>query len=1338
MSSTLKLGKVKFYDPNKDFGFIRDLHVASYVEKRNDYYFNRRIADQENYATDDYVLLTFTADDKRPLEVALKRVQALQHTGLDDADLSDIIDSVPDAAERSAIASYMQLTQPWRLGRVDFFDTKKGFGFTRALRPIGEERETDLYMHESDVAGEVGDGDLVWFKAIPSRTRNSGLQAVSVSREGPAGDHTDAVVDELVAIEQEMIRSSDGKPLLSLNTLAIYLRALPDRATLAFVSSVAETEGFSPFTTVKSRSGRAFKRTSLIQRLWRMATEALDESSEVWPDLTSELRALLDEAYEQAASADQDSWFSYWKRGWMSTFPVEAILSLVRDEGIPASDELDNAQWVTVAERIVPLLLDSIQAAATEAPKTANGISRAIRQTAGLLNRCEAAWDSIPADDDPPVAAALAYDAEWLRQQEETLQELIQSALSAGVVAPYEVFLLNEENVCTISLPFEAYDQMYADKRSDWRNAFRKAPGAYVSHALETLVAPALDKSSDTSEFKWWANALADRAALQLPDDPSPEKVRSVLLLGRETNEELVHAHQQLQQLFAEHASPVELLELYRFGYTLHFPADWVGQNISDIDREVLEDIYELSSKYDDGVRERLQQLFAEYASPPELLELYRFGYVRQFPADWVYQNIGDIGRETLEGVFEQSSEEDDEVDVYRLLDRRLEVLVHTAGSLNAETPDEPSSEMVEDTGWVFRQADRFLPESRVKELWERFFRRKGLGALHSLCVLHEKYAWRALFPDDERFYELFVLALNVIQVTSWTHHRGVIDKAYGALEEAQRKKLDEEVSGVSVTLRSTVELLRWLDGAEAYYSLGLLTTSLHTLEDVGQLKALRKLFHLHEKGQTTISREVLYRLSRHLFTGSSSHGKPGQPLAYSVEVAIQILIRLYDGRDLVKVRDLIEIARTNVADNPKRRLSIKGIFNACEGRMEKKWDWSNQVGEIKEFNQGNRRFYEISFAYDPDLVEAVRKIPGRRYEPDEKVWICPADREEARGAVEQFAAEHSFFIDGLDGKHYSNNPHLCALTRGEVPTGVTFCEGRKAKKRDTYTGWSFWWCRNRPCYESCHGPNESWEAYTVTDFARILELPWSGTDRDPDDPANERFMGYVNRANELLEKLYCYSCDEMLAPRTSSNYGHYRITEFYCDTHDCPEKEETVYLHHCLNGKCRSIIDSRESCQCPNGWYICTNLECGCCCSTATYERREANLQQVRRPIPATLARQVHERAGHQERAQHFCYKCGSEMDEVKKDVFVCPSDGVSYDTARMNFDRGYRRLKDGKSNGGYTPELTITVTATSSKVNDPASRSHGSTGKADTSTSSPQGGGQDPNWPPPIEAYE
>lgn len=72
--------------------------------------------------------------------------------------------------------------------------------------------------------------------------------------------------------------------------------------------------------------------------------------------------------------------------------------------------------------------------------------------------------------------------------------------------------------------------------------------------------------------------------------------------------------------------------------------------------------------------------------------------------------------------------------------------------------------------------------------------------------------------------------------------------------------------------------------------------------------------------------------------------------------------------------------------------------------------------------------FFRIAFHYNPYLIEAVKQLPGRRFDPVNKCWIVPVSHE---SAVRRFAAINNFaFASDVADETYSSIPALPELTR--------------------------------------------------------------------------------------------------------------------------------------------------------------------------------------------------------------------------------------------------------------------------------------------------------------------
>jgi len=475
-------------------------------------------------------------------------------------------------------------------------------------------------------------------------------------------------------------------------------------------------------------------------------------------------------------------------------------------------------------------------------------------------------------------------------------------------------------------------------------------------------------------------------------------------------------------------------------------------------------------------------------------------------------------------------------------------------------------------------------------------------------------------------------------------------------------------------------KLALWLEGISTKFSFDEFKSSLVFLSSDHQIRFLKKLFWLADTNKFDLTVEKLSQLTRidfDIYTLNQEHN-PDVPLDISVDIIIEALKSFSENQKFLFDSDLLTIVFKDLTLDKTHKFKIKGLFEECPGRYEAEFNW-NRNGEVRKIYFGNNRFYyAIDFEFDEGLVEKARKLPGKRWNPNEKHWGVPSKYEEQ---VMQFAHENRFFID-FEGSNYANNPHLAELKRTDVPNGITFCEGRLAKKKHQIFNREFWWCANQPCFSNCETlhETENWKEYTLLDFLTILGFDSNDGNRIGDHIEKGKyyqFISTINRFNRLLERMYCEECGHILFPIEDSHFAHHRVVRFRCENTNCSQLHKEIYLHHCLNGKCNAIIDSRKSKKCTNGLYICSNENCGCCCSHEMMNRRLSNLQTTGGYIYENLINAVENKLGHLERAEHYCYKCGQLMDEVGDDIFYCQSCSIEYDVSKNNFKRSHRHLK-------------------------------------------------------------
>lgn len=228
------------------------------------------------------------------------------------------------------------------------------------------------------------------------------------------------------------------------------------------------------------------------------------------------------------------------------------------------------------------------------------------------------------------------------------------------------------------------------------------------------------------------------------------------------------------------------------------------------------------------------------------------------------------------------------------------------------------------------------------------------------------------------------------------------------------------------------------------------------------------------------------------------------------------------------------------------------------------------------------------------------------------------------------------------------------------------FCECRMSDKLDYEYGVAFNWCNNKPCF--CPPiryklPYE-WEYYTLLDFMRILDIPTDCRNREGKIIKYGYyiiFSSYLKSFAKFYEHLKCRSCGDLMSPTSISNYAYRAVTKFVCSNEQCDEKWKLVYLNHCFNRpKCDTIIDSRDSKQCPNGHYICP--VCGACCSTEKTRQRIYNLEMNGICVSEKETEFVRLDLGHWEKKIFYCHKCGELMESNSDNTYLCKKCKTKY----------------------------------------------------------------------------
>ena len=593
----------------------------------------------------------------------------------------------------------------------------------------------------------------------------------------------------------------------------------------------------------------------------------------------------------------------------------------------------------------------------------------------------------------------------------------------------------------------------------------------------------------------------------------------------------------------------------------------------------------------------------------------------------------------------------------------------------------------------LFEKFDKYIFESLEEEEYFGYWRCKK-GRITPLAYLSEHFNHKEeLYSEIENWIKSDVISsnqakdilLSIIKSNNKINNRYDFYTLYYAVRYIV--KLDINTNTLTQLQDPNVSLILWHFKKVEEFDFETLKGKFIYFKPEDQVYIFKRLFYLKHKGQIKFDLERLDEILRDDVDLHLTNEKFDNDfvLDISTHIIIECLKSYVESGNFVFESDLI---LKDLIKNSNRKFEIKDYFDKCEGRLTPNWNLNTSERRIKkvktESNGKTYEFFKVEFKYNEDIVNDIRKISRKKYHPEKKYWGVFLNCELE---LLEFAKKHRFFIELPDDKHYSNNTHLAEFTRNviknkriisekNIPSGIVYCEGRKANKKDYIFKKEFWWCCGQECLgNSCtiHVKQEFeanvstknkdiWERYTLLDFLYILNINVdenNGLDHIKDGDYF-KFLGHINAFNRLLERLYCEECNNLLYPKKTSHFALYTVNRFYCIEETCSKKDKEVYLSQCLYGECKTIIDSRVSKRCGNGLFICHN--CGTCCSTESFVRRLKNLVKVGGYINPQLVYNIKHKKGHLEKKEYYCYKCSGMMTEISNKIYQCSECNVKY----------------------------------------------------------------------------
>ncbi len=563
---------------------------------------------------------------------------------------------------------------------------------------------------------------------------------------------------------------------------------------------------------------------------------------------------------------------------------------------------------------------------------------------------------------------------------------------------------------------------------------------------------------------------------------------------------------------------------------------------------------------------------------------------------------------------------------------------------------------------------NKLLPDVSVyKAIAEKFIRNRNKIDLLEILLQRLQLLHTVSVDDRPSFYNKY-----------WTIHTlFFLDQSPERSKYSLITVNHELIHTISAINNQFYELILWSFDFIQEFEFASLREKFIYFSPKDQLYLFRKLIWLKSNGNINISIDDLQSIKRISYDIYKINEKLNNDIGLdlTIDLVITCLYNFNKDHSFYFERNIFNILFANTEKYPTYTFQIKEIFETCKGRSTPKFKrrtlhdsyytiiracYADDNAEDVEYVTGNEiedpeidNNFIVKFPYDETMVSDIKRIPGARWDKEEKYWTIPSSSETQ---LIEFGRERDFTFK-ITNNSFRDNYHFVRHERKEVPTGITFCEGRLANKKDDLSGKDFYWCCNNKCHdlsETKH-ENDTWENYNFLDICRIFNLNVDEHKHDEVILNGEyyKLTGQINRFNRLLSRMHCLDCNHLLHPVESSEFAFYRVIRFHCQNSRCNNRS-IIYLHHCFNGKCNSIIDSRVSKQCSNKWYICET--CTSCCSHRSNATRLKNLETTGGYIHPELKRQVDTHAGHWEKNQHFCYRDSSQMIDEGTNQFKCP----------------------------------------------------------------------------------
>lgn len=235
--------------------------------------------------------------------------------------------------------------------------------------------------------------------------------------------------------------------------------------------------------------------------------------------------------------------------------------------------------------------------------------------------------------------------------------------------------------------------------------------------------------------------------------------------------------------------------------------------------------------------------------------------------------------------------------------------------------------------------------------------------------------------------------------------------------------------------------------------------------------------------------------------------------------------------------------------------------------------------------------------------------------------------------------------------KTYSkNNDFLTCKNNGKY---YNLCAPSLSKTTHRILDLNHFWCKGKECFKNSLSNQvleicSNYKSYTLFHITEILNYKLINITPIGNEPEKiiRNYVPQLMKAIKKYNRLRCKKCGHLLFANNEGTYNQHFY--FSCRNNSCQERGKLVYLNYCYKCK-KGLIDSRETLQCDNHWYICPS--CVSCCDDNLIERliqRDVTSKRTSKWIKM-------KGKGHNNKNIFFCPTCGTLLANINDNYYHC-----------------------------------------------------------------------------------